>query len=177
MPLAAVITAHPPPWASPAVRKVFLNVDDLLGPTKLLAQLGVLLLQAKHAPVGRLDGIGFGAARFALQRRHLERLDLLPPFAQMRAVQSLATQQRANCAGIAACIGFAHDSTLVTGRELPAARNGDNLCALAFVILFYSRRHLVFHVIPTSLISLMKLSHSSLTQGVASQLDRVSQSA
>jgi hypothetical protein len=53
----------------------------------------------------------------------------------------------------------------VTGRELPAARNGDNLCALAFVILFHSRRHLVFHVIPTSLISLMKLSHSSLTQG------------
>ncbi|WP_218968505.1 hypothetical protein, partial [Massilia psychrophila] len=41
----------------------------------------------------------------------------------------------------------------------------DNLGTLAFIILFYRWRHLVFHVIATSLISMMKLSHSSLTQG------------
>jgi hypothetical protein len=92
-------------------------------------------------------------------------LDLLPPVAQVRAVQSLTTQQRPNGTRIAAGIGFAHDAPLVAGREFTAARNGDNLGAHAFVNLFYRWRHLVFHVIATSLISMMKLSHSSLTQG------------
>ncbi|WP_180279430.1 hypothetical protein, partial [Massilia psychrophila] len=77
----------------------------------------------------------------------------------------LATQQRTDGARVAAGIGFAHDAPLVAGRELTAARDGDNLGTLAFIILFYRWRHLVFHVIATSLISMMKLSHSSLTQG------------
>src|SRR3990170_737654 len=117
-----------PSWLAPAalgrrqgnpqdLGEFFLNLDDRLG----LAELGCQPLGFPLEPLvfGDQGGVGVGLPPTTLGGQGGQRpfVPLLPPSAQVRRVQTLATQQDAELAGLGRAIGLAENAKLVLGRE------------------------------------------------------------
>ena len=96
-----------------------MNLDDEFGLIEALAQTGVLALDAGQF-VGQRIARGRASAPARRQGLFHGPLALQAPVAQVRGVQALAPQQRADLAVFAACVGLLEDAALVSGREAPA---------------------------------------------------------
>ena len=95
-----------------------MNFDNRLGRGKLTGEVLVLLAQA-----GEFGGRGRGARTASSLRSKGGEGSLgtqTAPFAQMRRIQTLATQESTELTGSQTRIGFCEDAQFVGGGELAA---------------------------------------------------------
>jgi hypothetical protein len=100
-----------------------LRLDDQLSSLELGLQSGVLAFQSGHFLGPAVD---LAPTRLGPQPCQLSGLALPPPFAQVRAVQPLAPQERPQLPRRTS-IGFLEDAQLVPGRETSSHRTGNDL--------------------------------------------------
>ncbi len=170
--MAGFIARAPRPWVAPAVRVVFLGLDDLLGPFELTTQPRDLALQGFVAARLGLGEIRLGAARLrgqhcvspaSISRRQCVRCELYNPSRRNSAPTSPSILQ-----ALASC----------TMRRLYAAENCRRLGSAAtfgigrtadrdlHCIDFDQRLYLLVHGLHLSTVnSQRKVSHVMLTQG------------
>lgn len=102
---------------SPGSRRVFLNLNDRF----LLAELGrqPLVLTLQPLVLGDQRSVGMRLQPATLGRKPGQRpfVALLPPRAQMRRVQPLATQQGTELTRLRTAVGLAENADLVLGRK------------------------------------------------------------
>jgi len=103
-----------------------LNLDDGFRLLHAARQAGVFSLQPLDLLGQRIDG-GLAAAFLGSQRLEFALLAVASPGGEMRGVQPLAPQQRADGAFVAASFGLVEDRAFVFGPELATLGLGRNL--------------------------------------------------
>jgi len=96
---------------------LFWEGHDRLRPRQLALESTVLDFEFPHA---RIDRLGRRASLVRTPSAQLALLALAPPVRQMRAVQALAPQQRAQRPGLLARVGFPENAAPILRGELPA---------------------------------------------------------
>jgi len=96
-----------------------LDFDERLGALGAGGHAGQVAAQGFELAVvvARVGRLGHGAARLGRERLELAALAGGAPLGQVRGVQALAPQERAERAGLGARVGQAHDAALVFGAE------------------------------------------------------------
>jgi len=98
--------------AGRAALKVFLDLDNCLGPLQALLQ--PLILAAQPGDLSRLR-VGLWTTLLRGQGLQSTGTALLTPFVQVRAVEPFPAQQSANLAPLRTSVGFRKDALLVFG--------------------------------------------------------------
>jgi hypothetical protein len=105
---------------SPKSRQLFLELQKLRIERELCFQLRNTFVLFGDAPIFRVE-LRLGAAFLRFESLLAVQVELLSPFAKLRAINALATQKRLNFASLCTSIRFLYNSQFLGCRERPSS--------------------------------------------------------